>query len=366
MATCKAPLQTYKDDGKYQVKKFIRGYALSQPSGRTSPPFLQSDDKFKYENDSPQACYEDIGQSRYEIDSMACSNGKKDASFDRGDVVDNSFCNSEASGDFPSEIQRNEHILDQKMDELKNFNVESKELDNIEKEILDHQQNIQRLMDERKELVVSRLQRRFEKILLRQQAAGLRRRSRQVQDDLTSDLVWLDRLLALEGEEEGGQINDVKKILDEVLQREKRHEADLDDLLSSEVLELARKREEEWRSEAEARDKLLNDVITECQERVNSRLKALKLMKSEHEEKYARLMNEVEAAKASSQIHHQSEKNNVEDGQPQIPSRTNETNNEYMNDRNELGNNFELVNEAPNSKSVEPPVPNHRRKTQLW
>ncbi|VDL19944.1 unnamed protein product [Hymenolepis diminuta] len=297
---------------------------------------------------------------------MACSNNKKDTSFDRGDVVDNSFCNSEASGDFPSEIQKNEHILNQKMDELKNFDVESKELDNIEKEILDHQQNIQRLMDERKELVVSRLQRRFEKILLRQQAAGLRRRSRQVQDDLISDLAWLDRLLTLEGEEEGGQIKEVKKILDEVLQREKRHEADLGDLLSSEVLELARKREEEWRNEAEARDKLLNDVIAECQERVNSRLKALKFMKSEHKEKYARLMDAIKAAKASSQIHHQSGKNNVEGCQLQIPSRINETDNGYMNDRNELGDNFDPVDEAPNSRSIEPPIPNHRRKTQLW
>nr|CDS28741.1 trichoplein keratin filament binding protein [Hymenolepis microstoma] len=309
---------------------------------------------------------EHIEQPRYEMDSLGYSNGKTDITADRDNSLKKSFSDSEASGDIHSEIQRNEHILDQKMDQLKNFDAEFKELDNIEREILDHQKTIKCLIDERKEIVESRLQRRFEKMLIRRQVADLKRRSRQVQDDLTSDLAWLDRLLALEGEVEGGQMSDVKKLLEEVLQREKHREGDMDDFLSSELSKMAKKIEEEWRGEAEARDKLLNDIIAECQDKLTSRLKALALMRCEREEEYTRLMKEIDAVKESSLTCNQLENQSADDYQPQLPSRISEKNNCYLNDGDKLDNNSEPVNEASNSKWIEPPVPNHRRKTQIW
>ncbi|VDN98270.1 unnamed protein product [Rodentolepis nana] len=307
-----------------------------------------------------------IEPTRYEMDSTAYTNGKADLKVDQDNNLKKSFSNSEVSGDIRSEIEINEHTLEQKMEELRNFDAESKELDNIEREILDHQQKTKCLIEERKKIAESRLQRRFEKMLIRRQVADLKRRSRQIQDDLTYDLAWLDHLHELEGEEEGSQLNDVKKILEEVLHREKRREGDMDDFLSSELSEVARKIEEEWRGEAEARDKLLNDIIAECQEKLTSRLKALASMRCEREEKYARLMDEIDAAKESSLACHQLEKRSGDDYQPQLPLHISEKNNCYLYDSDKLVSNFEPVNEASNSKWIEPSVPNHRRKTQLW
>lgn len=107
-------------------------------------------------------------------------------------------------------------------------------MDRREKEILEYQKNLRQLLNDRKDVVESRLRKRLEKVLLRQQAAALRRRSRQVQEELSSDLAWLDRLFALEGEGEscGSQLNSVREVLKEVLQREKIRESDFDDLVS--------------------------------------------------------------------------------------------------------------------------------------
>ncbi|KAM7534741.1 hypothetical protein Aperf_G00000114503 [Anoplocephala perfoliata] len=250
-------------------------------------------------------------------------------------------------------------------------------MDKIEKEILEYQDNLRHLLDDRQKSTESRLQKGFEKVLLRQQAAALRRRSRQVQEELISDLAWLDRLLALEGEGEScdSQLHSVREVLKEALQREKIRESDLDDLVSSELAELAKKREDEWKREAEAREKLLNDVLLECQERAKSRMRALCLMRSEREEKYAALLREIEAAKQSvqkcatpqthSEVHTTNGTSDVSE-----PVRSSHLHNSNdlceKNTKTNFGNDYGHETMTSGSRHIEPEITNHRRKTQLW
>ena len=107
----------------------------------------------------------------------------------------------------------------------------------MEREIVETQKTLEQLAIERSESDEIRHKRQFEKVLLRQQAAVLKRRSRQVQTDLNADLIWLGRLLALEdGEADGGELRsrllNVKRMLEDDLNRETRREADMDDLLA--------------------------------------------------------------------------------------------------------------------------------------
>lgn len=113
-------------------------------------------------------------------------------------------------------------------------------MDAIEKDVLEDQRLLQTLARERRETDEARIQRRFEKVLLRQHTSALIRRSRQVQTEITDDLAWIDRLLVLEGEEEGDEkgkglrshIIAVKGMLEEDLRHETRREKDMDDMLA--------------------------------------------------------------------------------------------------------------------------------------
>uniref|UniRef100_A0A915EZ39 Uncharacterized protein n=1 Tax=Echinococcus canadensis TaxID=519352 RepID=A0A915EZ39_9CEST len=203
-----------------------------------------------------------------------------------------------------SDERQRDVALQRKLDELKQFERETEELERIEKEVLEDQKLLQRLATERLETDETRRQRRFEKVLLRQHTAALIRRSRQVQTEITTDLAWIDRLLAFEGEEEGkaegegprSRINVVKEMLEEDLRHEARQERDMDDMLASEAAELAKRREQEWKCQEEARERLLNEVLSMCQDRVDSRLQALKQMKLARAERHEALKREINAA----------------------------------------------------------------------
>ncbi|VDM32950.1 unnamed protein product [Hydatigera taeniaeformis] len=189
----------------------------------------------------------------------------------------------------------NEHqrdiALQRKTDELRQFEREvfNEELEEIEKEILKQQRLLQGLETERRKTDEARLQRRFEKVTLRQHSTALIRRSRQVQTEITADLAYIDSLLALVGEEQENERGEglrsrlitVKEMLKEELRHEERRENDMDGMLASEAAELAKKREQEWRCLEDARIRLLTDVLSMCRDRVDARLKALKQIKLE-------------------------------------------------------------------------------------
>nr|CDS21381.1 trichoplein keratin filament binding protein [Echinococcus granulosus] len=244
---------------------------------------------------------------------------------------ENAMSDGEASGAVESKTvvydshrsdgRQRDVALQRKLDELKQFERETEELERIEKEALEDQKLLQRLATERLETDETRRQRRFEKVLLRQHTAALIRRSRQVQTEITTDLAWIDRLLAFEGEEEGkaegegprSRINVVKEMLEEDLRHEARRERDMDDMLASEAAELAKRREQKWKCQEEARERLLNDVLSMCQDRVDSRLQALKQMKLARAERHEALKREINAAELQWKPPFQMEQSNDKD-----------------------------------------------------
>ncbi|KAL5106758.1 Trichoplein keratin filament-binding protein [Taenia crassiceps] len=255
--------------------------------------------------------------SETSFNNRSCASGSRDEFDEESDSlsrrVENAVSDSEISDAIESktvvydshESDERQHdiALQRKMNELKQFEREKEELAAIEKEILEDQRLLQTLATERRENDEARLQRRFERVLLRQHTAALIRRSRQVQAEITDDLAWIDRLLALGDEEEGNEekgprshIIAAKKVIEKDLCHEARWEKDMDEMLASEAAELARKREQEWKCQEDARARLLNEVLSVCQDCVESRLQALEQMKSERAERYEALRREINAA----------------------------------------------------------------------
>uniref|UniRef100_A0A5K3ENW7 Trichoplein keratin filament-binding protein n=1 Tax=Mesocestoides corti TaxID=53468 RepID=A0A5K3ENW7_MESCO len=162
-------------------------------------------------------------------------------------------------------------VLQQNLDELERLEAEEHEFELIQKKVIDDQKRLEQVAAERQEIDDSRCQRHYEKVLLRQQTAALKRRSQQIRNDLTRDLTWLSRLQGSEEEagdgqrvsgpnendEIGKQLTEVRTMLEEDLRRETRREAYMDEMLASEAAELWKKREQEWKIEEEARQRLL-------------------------------------------------------------------------------------------------------------
>eukprot|EP00108_Taenia_solium_P001505 TsM_000730100 transcript=TsM_000730100 gene=TsM_000730100 len=246
-----------------------------------------------------------INDSRNEIDKKSDSmNRQAESAMSGNETSDAIESKSVVYDSHKSDERRHDIAFQQKMDELKQFERESKELDAIKKEVLEGQSLLHTLATERREINETRLQRRFEKILLRKHSAALIRRSRQVQTEIIDDLAWIDRLLALEDEQEENESGEglrnyivaVKEMFEEDLRHEVRREKDMDNMLASEAAELARKRDQEWKYQEDARARLLNEVLSMCQDRADSRLQALEQIKSERAECHEALRREINAA----------------------------------------------------------------------
>merc|ERR1712002_843297 len=149
------------------------------------------------------------------------------------------------------------------------------------------------------------------KILLRQHAAALRRKSREVQKELEEDRIFLENMIQLEKEDKDIQISRqeqakadaewMKQIVEEQMEFEKQREAEIDMLFQEEAKKVWEKREMEWDKEKNARQRLMKEVLLERHNQLNAKMEAVKIEQKKSIERREEILNDIEIAHRLSQ-----------------------------------------------------------------
>nr|XP_039261787.1 trichoplein keratin filament-binding protein-like [Styela clava] len=164
-------------------------------------------------------------------------------------------------------------VLKQQMRDLKEREEEGESLKMEEAKFLNDQIKIEKIEEERKKMEKRVKQRELGRFLHRQYKAQLRSRAQQIQEELELDRQILQRLLEEElsqrevqsarQEKARQDVAWMKQVLEDQIKLEKEREAELDLLYREEARQVWEKREEEWRREREARERLMRDVLDE-------------------------------------------------------------------------------------------------------
>lgn len=199
--------------------------------------------------------------------------------------------------------RRKEELQDQMM-ELKEREAETKQLKEQEELLLKQKWELHRIEEERRQKEAESLKVEFGRVLLRQHAAALRRRSQQIQKELEEDRKFLERLA--EQEEQDREIATarreraradagwMKKVIEEQIKTEKSREAELDLLYQDEAARIWEQREAEWAKEKMARERLMKEVMVGRQEQIEAKMDAVKRQQEESIERREELLNELE------------------------------------------------------------------------
>jgi len=161
--------------------------------------------------------------------------------------------------------------LREQMEKLQLREQQSSLLQVQEEEIILQQDEIARAEKERSDMDAKRERIQFGRLLKAQALAALRRRSHQIQEELELDLKILKSLSAKEVEQQEVQTSRrekakadaawMKSVVEEQLQLERAREAELDTMYREEAARQWEKREGQWKREAEARQRLMKDVL---------------------------------------------------------------------------------------------------------
>lgn len=144
------------------------------------------------------------------------------------------------------------------------------------------------------------------KILLRQHAAALRRKSKEVQKELEEDRLFLENMIQLEKEDQGIQTSRqdqakadalwMKQIVEEQMEFEKQREAEIDMLFQEEAKKVWEKRKLEWDKEKKARQRLMNEVLVERKSQLDAKMHAVKLEQQKSIDRREEILNDIEIA----------------------------------------------------------------------
>nr|CAB3266871.1 trichoplein keratin filament-binding protein-like [Phallusia mammillata] len=178
------------------------------------------------------------------------------------------------------EIERAE-ILKKQMQELKAREEAAAALKREEEEIEREEWKLEQLKEERKKIEEQRKKGELHRFLHHQYKAQMRRRAQQIQEELENDhriLKMLEveeqRRQEVETERQKRARDDVrwmKEVLEEQLKLEKQREAELDLVYREEARRVWEQREEEWRKERVAREKLMMEVLGERADQIRDR-----------------------------------------------------------------------------------------------
>ena len=195
-------------------------------------------------------------------------------------------------------------MLQQQMDELKKQEINSNKLKKDEDRLLKHQWEVDQLDEKRNILEKERKKMEFGRILLRQHAAALRRKSQQIQEELEQDKIFLEKLARQEEEEEVIQTSRqekakadatwMKQVVEEQLKVEKAREAELDMLYQDEAARIWQEREAEWAKERQARERLMKEVLQERQDQIQAHMDNIKQQQQESLEHREQLLEELD------------------------------------------------------------------------
>nr|XP_014345958.1 PREDICTED: trichoplein keratin filament-binding protein isoform X2 [Latimeria chalumnae] len=198
-------------------------------------------------------------------------------------------------------------ILRQQMEELSLREVEAKKLKKEQAILMKQQWELEELEEERKKLEERRKKSELGRFLSRQYKAQLKRRAEQIQEELNIDRQILEALLEKEGEDQRLRsarreqaIADVawmKRVIEEQLQLEREREAEFDTIFREEAKRVWEKREAEWERERQARERLMQEVLTGRQVQIQERIEANRQAQEESLQRREELIQELEAVK---------------------------------------------------------------------
>ncbi len=198
------------------------------------------------------------------------------------------------------------NILKNQMLELKSSEDEARRLKKEEEKILRNQWQLEKAEQERKCMEEERKKLEFGKVLLRQHAAALRRRSQQIQKELEEDQRFLNQLVQQEAEEQEiktarrdqarADASWMKKVVEEQLKVEKAREAELDLLFQDEAARVWEQREAEWQKERVARERLMQEVLAERHDQIQAKMAAVHQLQEESLQRREELLDELELA----------------------------------------------------------------------
>ncbi|TNN06443.1 Trichoplein keratin filament-binding protein isoform 1 [Schistosoma japonicum] len=179
---------------------------------------------------------------------------------------------------------REKHLeyLRKQLDELHSRENKAKQLIEKEKCLINQLVKLDQLENQRR-LIEEKCQRElYGRELLHQHHTALRKRSTLIQNELKADLDWLHQLEKQElsnneasielKQKEKEDILSMQKLVECELKKEQIRELELNELESYEASKLWAKREEEWRKETAARQKLLQEVIEDRRKQIEDQL----------------------------------------------------------------------------------------------
>ncbi|XP_055336484.1 trichoplein keratin filament-binding protein-like isoform X2 [Paramacrobiotus metropolitanus] len=173
-------------------------------------------------------------------------------------------------------------VWQEQVDDLRTRESQLTALKQQERELLAQLGELARLEDQRKKLEESEQKKDFGANLMKQHAAFLRRRNRQVQDSLKLDRQILESVQHMEEEAVGrDQLKkehersvaaQMREAMEDRIRREKERESEIDRLDREEAKQYWEKREEEWAAEENARKGLVNEVIGDLKRQIRFKM----------------------------------------------------------------------------------------------
>jgi trichoplein keratin filament-binding protein len=195
-------------------------------------------------------------------------------------------------------------ILKQQMIELKQREYETEVINREETELMNENLQIMKLQEEREKMISIESRQEYGRQLLRQHKAKLRKRAKEVQEELELDLKILklindtqDKQRHVESAKRLKAKADAEKmlmVLHEQLRLEKQREAELESMFQDEAAKEWDKRNAQWERECQARQALMKQVLEERQNQINEKFDLLNEKKVESIRKREELLKDME------------------------------------------------------------------------
>ncbi|XP_064613180.1 trichoplein keratin filament-binding protein-like [Liolophura sinensis] len=197
-------------------------------------------------------------------------------------------------------------VLKSQMEELQLKEAQAEKLKREQEALIRQQWEIEQMEEQRKFLEQKRMKQEHGRVLLRQHIAHMRRRSRQIQEELELDRQILESLLEKEQftqrQENAKKAQAradaawMKQVIEDQIRLEKAREAELDMLYQDEAARMWQKREAEWEKERRAREKLMKEVLAERQIQIEDKMEDLRLQQEDSLQRREELLQEMEVA----------------------------------------------------------------------
>lgn len=205
-----------------------------------------------------------------------------------------------------AEEKKFKDMLKEQMVELKAREIEAEMLKKEQEELEREQWEMEDLEEQRKQMEEQRKKQDFGRVLLRQQKAQMRRRSKQIQEELELDRKILEALAEKEAEQAEVQTarrekaradaSWMKKVVEDQIRVEKAREAELDILYQEEAARMWEKREADWEKERRARERLMKEVLGARNQQIETRMEEVRERQEESLRHREQLLREMEIA----------------------------------------------------------------------